>query len=233
MCGNGIRCVAKYAYDHGLSQANPMRVETAAGVKTIAAAARRRRQGRAGHRGHGRADPRPEGRSRCSCGRPASWTCPSRTGKNAYQMTCVSMGNPHAVIYVDDVAAVPLETVGPEIETQPASSPQRINVHFVQVHLAARGDDADLGARQRHHAGLRHGGLGRLRGRRADRPHRAARSSPTCPAAIWSCEWPQGEQPRLHDRPRRRRSSRATGPSRRHFRFLISDSRLDTKQRSA
>jgi diaminopimelate epimerase len=57
---------------------------------------------------------------------------PIRTSKNAYQMTCVSMGNPHAVIYVSDAAAVPLETAGQEIETNPIF-PDRINVHFVQV----------------------------------------------------------------------------------------------------
>ena len=45
------------------------------------------------------------------------------------------MGNPHAVIFVDDVASVPLEQVGPEIETNPMF-PARINVHFVQVHSA-------------------------------------------------------------------------------------------------
>ena len=47
-------------------------------------------------------------------------------------MTCVSMGNPHAVIYVDDVAAVALERLGPELERH-AMFPRRTNVHFVQV----------------------------------------------------------------------------------------------------
>jgi diaminopimelate epimerase len=60
---------------------------------------------------------------------------PIRTSKHAYKMTCVSMGNPHAVIYVDDVAGVPLEQVGPEIENNPLF-PDRVNVHFVQVHSA-------------------------------------------------------------------------------------------------
>ena len=50
-------------------------------------------------------------------------------------MTCVSMGNPHAVIYVDDVAALDLEAIGPGIETH-AVFPEAINVHFVQVHSA-------------------------------------------------------------------------------------------------
>ena len=58
---------------------------------------------------------------------------PVRTAKHAFKMTCVSMGNPHCVIYVDDVAAVPLEDVGASLETNPLF-PQRINVHFVQIH---------------------------------------------------------------------------------------------------
>jgi diaminopimelate epimerase len=49
------------------------------------------------------------------------------------RVTCVSMGNPHAVLYCRDVAAVPLSAVGPWLETQ-AAFPHRINVHFVQVH---------------------------------------------------------------------------------------------------
>jgi diaminopimelate epimerase len=48
-------------------------------------------------------------------------------------MTCVSMGNPHAVIFVEDAASVPLESLGPEIENSPLF-PERANVHFVQVH---------------------------------------------------------------------------------------------------
>jgi len=55
-----------------------------------------------------------------------------RTGRNMFKMTCVSMGNPHAVIYVDNVDSVPLELWGKEIETHPLF-PDRVNVHFVQV----------------------------------------------------------------------------------------------------
>jgi len=58
---------------------------------------------------------------------------PIQTGRYAFQMTCVSMSNPHAVMFVKDVASVPLEEVGPAIERNPLF-PQRINAHFVQVH---------------------------------------------------------------------------------------------------
>lgn len=53
------------------------------------------------------------------------------------RMTCVSMGNPHVTFYCRDVARVPLETVGPRIETH-ATFPRRVNVHFVEVHAADR-----------------------------------------------------------------------------------------------
>src|SRR5690606_21104040 len=49
------------------------------------------------------------------------------------RITCVSMGNPHAILYCRDVASVPLERVGPQFENAPVF-PRRINVHFVQVH---------------------------------------------------------------------------------------------------
>jgi diaminopimelate epimerase len=131
MCGNGIRCVAKYSYDHGLSDANPMRIETAVGVKTIDLQLDDDGKVRSAtvDMGEPNFDPKAV---------PVHMRLarvvdvPLRTSKNAYKMTCVSMGNPHAVIYVDDVSAVPLESVGPEIETNPIF-PDRINVHFVQV----------------------------------------------------------------------------------------------------
>ena len=132
MCGNGVRCLAKYAFDHGFSRANPMRVETAAGVKTIELSLG------------------PDGKVRLATvdmGEPAFdppaipvllrlarvVDVPIRAAKQQYHMTCVSMGNPHAVMYVDDVAAVPLAEVGSEIERNPLF-PNRVNAHFVQVH---------------------------------------------------------------------------------------------------
>jgi diaminopimelate epimerase len=135
MCGNGIRCLAKYAYEHGLSGAKPIHVETAAGVKAI--------------------DLEADGEGKVSSatvdmGEPALAPAaipvgipnvsrvvelPIRTDKHAYKMTCVSMGNPHAVIYVPDVEAVPLAEVGPAIERH-ALFPRRVNVHFVEVRSA-------------------------------------------------------------------------------------------------
>jgi diaminopimelate epimerase len=148
MCGNGIRCVAKYVYDHGLSQDQPMKIETGAGVLTLDLEVR---------------DGRVE-RARVNMGPPVleperipvHW--PGAEGTRPLvnvplephirlkdvdgwiaacgldpRMTCVSMGNPHVVLYCRDVRAVPLEWVGPVLEKHPVF-PRRINVHFVQVH---------------------------------------------------------------------------------------------------
>jgi len=133
MCGNGIRCVAKYAYDHGLCKANPIRVETAAGIKTIDLALV---GGKVAAATVDMGEPILEaGAIPVKIPQKRVVDMPIRTSKHAYKMTCVSMGNPHAVIYVDDVAGVPLEQVGPEIENNPLF-PDRVNVHFVQVHSA-------------------------------------------------------------------------------------------------
>ncbi len=135
MCGNGVRCVAKYVHDHGLSSANPLRVETAAGVKTIelhlddavkVAAA-------TVDMGEPILDPQT---IPVNIPQQRVVDLPIRTSKRAFKMTCISMGNPHAVMFVDDVAGVPLEQVGPELERHPLF-PQRINAHFVQVHSDA------------------------------------------------------------------------------------------------
>ena len=132
MCGNGIRCLAKYAYDHGLARVNPMRVATEAGVKDIDLVLDPDGTVAAATVDMGEPILAPD---RIPVKMPMRHVVdvPLRTSTRAFQMTCVSMGNPHAVIYVDDVAGIALESLGPEIETHPVF-PERVNVHFVQVH---------------------------------------------------------------------------------------------------
>jgi diaminopimelate epimerase len=132
MCGNGIRCVAKYTWDHDRSKANPLRVETMSGIKTIDLVLGEddKALGATVDMGEPILDP-PE--IPVNIPQKRIVDLPIRTSKQAFSMTCVSMGNPHAVIFVDDVAGIPLEEVGPELETN-ALFPERINVHFVQVH---------------------------------------------------------------------------------------------------
>ncbi|MBC8109072.1 MAG: diaminopimelate epimerase [Anaerolineae bacterium] len=122
MCGNGVRCVAKYAFDHGLSKANPIRVETGRGVLNIAMKV-------------------VEGKVReatVDMGAPILESekipvDPSKISDEVRGATFVSMGNPHAVMFVDDVASLDLNLIGPRVERHPAF-PKRINAHWVQVH---------------------------------------------------------------------------------------------------
>ncbi|MEW6356171.1 MAG: diaminopimelate epimerase [Planctomycetota bacterium] len=130
MCGNGIRCVAKFAYERGISKKNPMKVETLAGVKTIDLIVKNNRVEKAtvdmGAPRLNRADipmTGPQGRVVDE---------PLVVDGATYRITCVNVGNPHCMIFVDDVDAVHLEQVGPKIENHKVF-PKRINVHFVQV----------------------------------------------------------------------------------------------------
>ncbi len=132
MCGNGVRCVAKYAYDYGHVTANPMRVETAAGIKTIDLKLGADGKVLAATVDMGKPLTEPE-QIPVLIRQTRAVDVTIKTHSRAFQMTCVSMGNPHAVIFVDDVAAVPMEQLGPEIEHHPVF-PERVNVHFVQVH---------------------------------------------------------------------------------------------------
>ncbi|HZZ41716.1 MAG TPA: diaminopimelate epimerase [Tepidisphaeraceae bacterium] len=137
MCGNGIRCLAKFAYDHGTVKRNPMRIETGRGVRTL--------------------DLKLNSSDKVELitvkmGEPSLEleqipVDPSMVTKTAkahvYQLSAVpgekpveavfvNIGNPHAIIYTDNVDAIPLERVGPLMENHPAF-PRRANVHWVQV----------------------------------------------------------------------------------------------------
>ncbi|RYG86353.1 diaminopimelate epimerase, partial [bacterium] len=128
MCGNGIRCFARLLRDHGHLESGIARVETGAGVLEL--------------------DLLADGQVRVDMG--IAELDPDRIGMapgvgaslggapfqdapiGGYRGTAVSMGNPHVVIFTDDVASVDLESVGPELERSPFF-PARVNVHFAQV----------------------------------------------------------------------------------------------------
>ena len=132
MCGNGARCVVKYAREHGLAGGDEVRVETRAGVKPIRVFFEDDRVVRA------RVDmgePRLRRKEIPMTGPPEERCVDAslQVSGEDYRVTCVSMGNPHCVTFVPDVDAVPLERIGPAIENDRKTFPERTNVHFVQV----------------------------------------------------------------------------------------------------
>lgn len=130
MCGNGIRCVAKYVYDYGLTDQTSISVETKGGIKYLDLTVK-------------------EGKVslvKVNMGSPIlkPSLIPIRSEKEqfvdepvtvdgkVYRMTGVSMGNPHVVTFVDDTASLNLEKIGPSFENHELF-PNRINTEFVQV----------------------------------------------------------------------------------------------------
>jgi len=135
MCGNGIRCVAKYVHDHGIARKEELKVETGAGVLTLQVF-----PGRDGRIARVRVDMgqpglRPQ-EIPVKLGGERVVGVPIEVDGRRWEMTCVSMGNPHAVFFVGDLGKVRLERFGPAVENHPLF-PKRTNVHVVQV-LAPR-----------------------------------------------------------------------------------------------
>lgn len=137
MCGNGVRCFAKYLVDHGLvpSDQDSIRVETLGGIKPIEVT--RAYDGTlflaTVDMGVPGLLPR-EIPTSLGCESPGDpvVSCDLETSLGNFSVTCVSMGNPHCVIWVDDVEIAPVLEVGPVIENHPAF-PNRTNVEFAQL----------------------------------------------------------------------------------------------------
>jgi diaminopimelate epimerase len=144
MCGNGIRCVAKYSYEHKLAKAGgplsvpglppcsaSLNIETARGVSPVGLII----------------DDNDKVQQVCvNMGQPRLAAKdipvklpirevieqPMRIQNRALRITCVSMGNPHAVFFCEDAASIDLARIGPVIENH-SIFPNRVNVHFVQM----------------------------------------------------------------------------------------------------
>ena len=132
MCGNGIRCVAKYAYDHGLVDRLKMTVETGAGILSLVLFVDS--SGLVSRVQVNMGAPRLT-RGEIPMSGPATETAvaiPLEIDHQQFEITCVSMGNPHAVVFVADVEQFPVTEIGPQIENHPWFS-DRVNVEFVQV----------------------------------------------------------------------------------------------------
>lgn len=131
MCGNGIRCVAKYVYDYGLTDKTYISVETLAGIKYLDLTVE---NGKVSLVKVDMGQPilEPEKIPVAAKGSRVVDEPLLVDGKE-YRMTCVSMGNPHAVIFVDeDVKNLPLEKIGPSFENH-TCFPKRVNTEFVRV----------------------------------------------------------------------------------------------------
>lgn len=130
MCGNAIRCVGKYVYDHGMTDKTDVVIETLGGIKYLALSVT---QGKVHEVTVDMGIPRlkPEQIPVISDKEPVIDE-PIIVGGWEYRMTAVSMGNPHAVVFVDDTRNFPLEKVGPLFEHH-ERFPERVNTEFVQV----------------------------------------------------------------------------------------------------
>jgi diaminopimelate epimerase len=130
MCGNGVRCVAKYVFDHKLAEKPSLKIETGRGILTLDLEVK-----------HGRAE-----RVRVNMGKPilqpqripTTWPgdqivdVPLVIGDETLSVTCVSMGNPHCITYVDELNDRWVLEVGPRIESD-KHFPRRVNAEFVQI----------------------------------------------------------------------------------------------------
>ena len=154
MCGNGIRCVAKYTYDHGLAAKPVITAETDSGIKTLELTVK---DGKVSmvkvdmgapilqaseipvlpeHLGVS-ASPETNAGSPAENGGISGQdmtviNAPIQAGGTEYRITCVSMGNPHGIVFVPSVDDLPLEKIGPFFENHPAF-PDRINTEFVEI----------------------------------------------------------------------------------------------------
>lgn len=128
MCGNGIRCVAKYVYDYGLTDKTQISVETLGGIKYLDLTVE---DGKVSLVKVDMGKPELEAdRIPIISEREQVIDEPIEVDGKEYHMTGVSMGNPHAVIYVDDVKGLDLEKIGPKFENH-ERFPKRINTEFV------------------------------------------------------------------------------------------------------
>lgn len=130
MCGNGIRCVAKYVYDYKLTNKTQITIETLAGIKELELTIK---DGKAILIKVNMGSPtlKPSNIPVLAEGEKVV-NEPIEVDGKEYRMTCVSMGNPHAVIFMNEIKSLNLEKIGPGFEKH-VKFPKRINTEFVRV----------------------------------------------------------------------------------------------------
>ena len=130
MCGNAIRCVAKYLYDNGFVNKNEIAIETLSGVKKLQINTQNGLVSSV-KVDMGKAELAP---SKIPVNLPGERVvnAPLNIQDKTYRITCVSMGNPHAVVFCDDVDSLNLNEIGPDFEHNEVF-PERVNTEFVKV----------------------------------------------------------------------------------------------------
>ena len=130
MCGNAARCVGKYVFDMGLTDRTTLTLETLSGIKTLSL------ELCGGKVAQVRVD---MGKAELLCEKiPVVWSASRLIGEQVeiggktWDMTCVSMGNPHCVVFCEGVETLALEQIGPEFEYHPMF-PERVNTEFVEA----------------------------------------------------------------------------------------------------
>ncbi|MBQ3705866.1 MAG: diaminopimelate epimerase [Clostridia bacterium] len=137
MCGNASRCVAKYVYERGLTRKTDLILETGAGLKGL------HLNVTGGHVESVRVDmgapelnperiPADRGLLGLSAGADRVIGAPLQVADRIFPVTCVSTGNPHCVIFQEEVDRFPLEIWGPQVENHPAF-PRRVNTEFARI----------------------------------------------------------------------------------------------------
>ena len=139
MCGNGIRCVAKYVYDHGLTNKTTITVDTQAGIKTLQLTVC---DGKVSKVRVDMGEPvlipqeipvKASVLGLADDRREAIVAQPFTVANSSYDITCVSMGNPHCITFIDeDVRSFPLESIGPLFEKHELF-PEGVNTEFVNI----------------------------------------------------------------------------------------------------
>lgn len=130
MCGNGVRCVGKFLYDIKNIKKDVLTVETLSGIKTLAVTARDGKLVSA-RVDMGKAELAPEKIPALFDGESVI-NKPLSVGGKEYRVTCVSMGNPHCVTFVEDPYTLDLERIGEKFERN-AVFPERTNTEFVRI----------------------------------------------------------------------------------------------------
>jgi diaminopimelate epimerase len=135
MCGNGIRCVAKYVYDHGIKRADTLRIESGGRVLSLGV---QQQNGAVNQVCVDMGEPIltpaevPTTLSSEGASSAAAVNAPLAIDGKALPATCVSMGNPHCVVFVEKATDELVLGVGPKIEVD-SHFPKRVNVEFVEV----------------------------------------------------------------------------------------------------